>query len=154
MSNIVMPSVSVDASCRGNPGPMEYKGVHTESGATIFHKRFEEGTNNIGEFLAIVHAAALLKQNSMSMPIYSDSEIAILWVKRKRCNTNLIKNDRNEEVFAMTKRAVKWLRNNWIENNILKWNTRKHGEIPADFGRKHNFTGKGKYDLCTEAAKT
>ena len=68
-------SYSVDAACTGNPGPMEYRCVHTATGKQLFHQGpFENGSNNIGEFLAIVHALALFKQRGITAPIYSDSE--------------------------------------------------------------------------------
>lgn len=42
---------------------MEYRGVDTKTRKQIFIQGpFEEGTNNIGEFLAIVHGLALLKK--------------------------------------------------------------------------------------------
>ena len=45
---------AVDAACSGNPGPMEYRGIDLATGAEIFHFGPVHGTNNIGEFLAIV----------------------------------------------------------------------------------------------------
>jgi ribonuclease HI len=33
-------------------------------------------------------------------------------------------------------RAEKWLLSNEFSNEILKWETKAWGEIPADFGRK------------------
>ena len=62
VKNIITPSICVDAACSGNPGDMEYRGVDIASGKEIFHSKvFKEGTNNIGEFLAIVHGLSLLK---------------------------------------------------------------------------------------------
>lgn len=130
-------SISVDAACSGNPGVMEYQGVHTRTGKQIFHYGpVPKGTNNIGEFLAIVHALAYLKQQNSSLPIYSDSEIAIRWVKQKRANTNLPEDDETKALWDVIRRAEKWLQNNEYDNEILKWNTRKWGESKADFGRK------------------
>ncbi|HLS35620.1 MAG TPA: ribonuclease H family protein [Bacillota bacterium] len=130
-------SISVDAACSGNPGVMEYQGVHTRTGKQIFHYGpVPKGTNNIGEFLAIVHALAYLKQQNSSLPIYSDSEIAIRWVKQKRANTNLPEDEETKALWDVIRRAEKWLQNNEYDNEILKWNTRKWGESKADFGRK------------------
>lgn len=134
---IIMDSVCVDASCLGNPGSVEYKGVHTTTREVIFHKRpIPNGTNNLGEFLAIVHALAHLKNEGKDIPIYSDSETAILWVRNKKVRTKLKRNESSEEIFNLVERALTWLESNDYANPILKWNTGSWGEIPADFGRK------------------
>ncbi len=134
---IIMDSVCVDASCLGNPGTVEYKGVHTTTREVIFHKKpIPNGTNNIGEFLAIVHALAHLKNEGKYLPIYSDSETAILWVRNKKVRTKLQRNESSEEIFNLVERALTWLESNDYANPILKWNTGSWGEIPADFGRK------------------
>jgi ribonuclease HI len=130
-------SISVDAACSGNPGKMEYRGVETATGRQLFHQGpFESGTNNIGEFLALVHGLAMLKQNNSDLPIYSDSATAIAWVRAKKCRTKLEQNAKNEVLFDLIVRAEKWLKENTYNNKILKWKTEMWGEIPADFGRK------------------
>ena len=134
---IIKESLSVDAACSGNPGRMEYRGVDTATGEVIFHAGpFERGTNNIGEFLAIVHALALLKKQQLNIPVYSDSENGMLWVQQKKCNTKLQPVEKNRPVFDLIRRAETWLQNNTYSNPVLKWDTRRWGEIPADFGRK------------------
>ena len=131
-------SIAVDAACSGNPGMMEYRGVYLRTGKEIFHFGPIFGTNNIGEFLAIVHGLALLKQKGFhDMPIYSDSVNAQLWVRKKKCKTTLERNERTEELFRLIERAETWLHNNTWKNRIIKWPTDQWGEIPADFGRKH-----------------
>ena len=130
-------SIAVDAGCSGNPGKMEYRGVYLRTGKEVFHQGpFEHGTNNIGEFRAIVHALALLKKNGSNMTVYSDSAVAQKWVRDKRCNTKLEKNDKNSELHALILRAEAWLAANDYANPVMKWKTDKWGEIPADFGRK------------------
>ena len=127
----------MDAACSGNPGLLEYRCVHTTSGKELFHQGpFENGTNNIGEFLAIVHALALLKKKGITSPIYTDSEIALQWIKDKKCKTKLKKDDRNAPLFDLIDRAEMWLNENSFENPLLKWDTENWGQIPADFGRK------------------
>jgi ribonuclease HI len=134
---IVVPSLSVDAACSGNPGVMEYRGVDTSTGREIFRMGpFEHATNNVGEFLALVHGLALLKQHNKTMPIYSDSVNAIAWVKAKKCRTKLARTEKNIEVFNLIARAESWLENNHFTTKIIKWDTINWGEIPADFGRK------------------
>ncbi|MCD7935847.1 MAG: viroplasmin family protein [Tannerellaceae bacterium] len=133
----VKESISVDAACSGNPGDMEYRGVYTATGQEIFHLGpLKMGTNNIGEFLALVHGLALLKQKGSTLPIYTDSRNAMVWVQKKKCKTLLERIPENEEIFQLIERAEKWLRTNTYTTPIYKWETKKWGEIPADFGRK------------------
>ena len=133
----IYPSISVDAACSGNPGVMEYQGVNTQTGEVIFHQgKFYDATNNIGEFLALVHVLALLKKQNSSLTIYSDSRTAIAWVRKKKASTKLEKTEKNELVFQLITRAENWLQSNSFTNEILKWDTNLWGEIPADFGRK------------------
>ncbi len=133
----ILDSIAVDAACSGNPGKMEYRGVDVKTGKQLFHKGvFEYGTNNIGEFLALVHGLAFLQQKNSLLPIYSDSVNAIAWVKAKKCKTKLVRCAKNEELFVLIERAEKWLSENKYSTKILKWETSVWGEIPADFGRK------------------
>jgi len=129
--------IAVDAACSGNPGKMEYRGVFRESTREIFHQGpFEEGTNNIGEFLAIVHALALQTNKNSRLPIYSDSMSALIWIKKKKCGTKLLQTTTNEPIFDLIDRAETWLQTHNWNIPVLKWNTSLWGEIPADFGRK------------------
>lgn len=128
---------AVDAACSGNPGPMEYRCVDLATGAQIFHYGPVHGTNNIGEFLAIVHALALMeKQGIKDKVIYSDSYNAILWVKKKKCKTKLERNAKTGQLYQIIARAEQWLRAHNITTSIIKWETKEWGEIPADFGNK------------------
>lgn len=135
-ASIIKYALAVDAACSGNPGMMEYRGVYIATGEEIFHFGPMFGTNNIGEFLAIVHGLALLKQKGIDMPIYSDSYNALLWIKGKKCKTKLPRDSKSEELFGYIDRAEKWLRENSYTTTLIKWETDKWGEIPADFGRK------------------
>lgn len=135
-SDVIQESLAVDAACSGNPGPMEYRGVYVLTREELFHFGPVRGTNNIGEFLALVHGLAILKQKNLSMPLYSDSANAISWVKQKKCKTKLPRNTQTEELFQIIERAELWLKNNKLTTKIIKWETKDWGEIPADFGRK------------------
>ena len=127
---------AVDAACSGNPGRMEYRGIDLATGAQVFHFGPIHGTNNIGEFLAIVHALALMEREGIRKTIYSDSYNAILWVSKKKCKTTLARDEQTARLFDIITRAEFWLRTHNIQVPIVKWETSEWGEIPADFGRK------------------
>ncbi|KHF41339.1 ribonuclease H [Halalkalibacter okhensis] len=130
-------SISVDVGCRGNPGIVEYKGVHTKTGEILFaHDEIHIGTNNMGEFLAIVHGLAYLKEQGSSKTIYSDSMTAIKWVKQKKAKSTLERNEKTAYIWSLMDRAEKWLQTNSYPNQIKKWHTEAWGEIKADYGRK------------------
>ncbi len=130
-------SIAVDAASSGNPGVMEYRGVDTRSGKVLFRQGpFPEGTNNIGEFLAIVHGLAYLEKHGSDRVIYTDSRTAITWVRKKKCNTRLEETPKNRELFELIRRAENWLKTHTFRTPVVKWETKAWGEIPADFGRK------------------
>ena len=134
----MLPSICVDAACSGSPGRLEYRGVNTETGEEIFRAGpYEQGTNNVGEFLAIVHALTWQAKHNMHIPIYSDSQNAILWVNQGWCKTKLKHTSKNAVLFAILRSAENWLAENELpEGKIIKWDTELWGENPADFGRK------------------
>jgi len=134
----ILPSLCVDAACSGSPGKLEYRGVDTESGAEIFRAGpYPDGTNNVGEFLAIVHALTWLVKHKKQLPVYSDSENGISWVFTGVCKTRLKHTGKNAILFAMIRSAENWLAENELDDDaVLKWDTEEWGECPADFGRK------------------
>lgn len=132
-----MHSIAVDAASSGNPGKMEYRGVDTRTKKQLFRQGpFPQGTNNIGEFLAIVHGLAFLKERNSDRVLYTDSRTAMSWVRKKKCNTKLQPNAKNKELFELVERAEIWLKKNSYNTPVVKWETAAWGEIPADFGRK------------------
>ena len=132
-----MNSIAVDAASSGNPGKMEYRGVDTKTKRLLFSQGpFAQGTNNIGEFLALVHGLALLKKQGSQRLIYTDSRIAMGWVRKGKCGTKLKKGPKNAGLFELIARAEAWLANNTYSSPIVKWETKAWGEIPADYGRK------------------
>jgi ribonuclease HI len=135
---IVANSIAVDAACSGNPGKMEYRCVYTLAPEMeLFHSPvFPVGTNNIGEFLAIVHALAMFHEKQPDLTIYSDSVLAMGWIKSKKCRTKLPINSKTEYLHSLVARGEKWLQTHKWRNPILKWETKRWGENPADFGRK------------------
>ncbi len=133
----VLDSICVDAACNMVTRVMEYRGVDTRTGEVIFHQGpFQGGTNNIGEFLALVHGLALLQKQGKKIPIYTDSITAISWVRHKKHKSIVLPTKENELLFNLLNRAENWLKVNNFSNPIVKWNTKAWGEIPADFGRK------------------
>ena len=136
---IILDSIAVDGACAKNPGPMEYQGVNVRTGEQIFHVGpLEDGTNNVGEYLALIHALAMLdKKGDTTTPIYSDSRTAISWIKKGGHRSTLARTPNNARIFELLARADHWLITHYpVKNVILKWDTDKWGEIPADFGRK------------------
>lgn len=133
----LLPALAVDAACSGNPGVMEFRGVIADTGTEVFHRGpFPQGTNNIGEFLALVLGLAYLKKNNLPWNIYTDSVTALAWLRQRKCKTKLPRTPQTEELFVMVQKAEAWLRANTYTTRIYKWDTEKWGEIPADFGRK------------------
>ena len=128
--------LAVDAACSGNPGAMEYRGVYIRTGKQIFHYGPVYGTNNIGEFLAIVLGLAYLKLHNLPWVLYSDSKTAISWVRQRQWKTKIEWNTRNQDLLLAVRAAEKWLHENTWTTQIYKWDTEHWGEIPADFGRK------------------
>ncbi len=135
---IRLDAIAVDAACSRNPGPVEYRGVAVGSATEIFKVGpLEDGTNNIGEYLAIIHAAAMLaNKGDTTTPIYSDSRTALSWIRNRRSKTTITPTGRNDRLLEILKRADIWIATHNIPNPLLKWNTEEWGEIPADFGRK------------------
>ncbi len=138
---------AVDAATEGNPGLTEYRGMDLHTGEVMFHKRIGVATNNIGEFIAVVHAIAEMKKRNIKKPIYTDSQIAIAWVKKKTCNTSLKPGRFTDKSIELKDRALSFLNNLKIDLSedfvlnidgieVMKWHTNSWGEIPADFGRK------------------
>lgn len=133
----VLHAYVVDAACNGSPGDLEYRCVKIDTRQEIFHQGpFPDGTNNVGEFLAIVHALAYFAQQGIEAPLYSDSRNALSWVRQKTCRTNLARTSRNAYLFDLIARAELWLRQHSFTTPLLHWQTEEWGENPADFGRK------------------
>lgn len=135
---IVPGSIAVDAACSRNPGPVEYQGVDVSTGRRLFHVGpMAGGSNNMGEFLAIIHALALLeKQGRPDVTIYTDSRTAMAWVRNRKAKTTIAPTPQNAYIRSLVARAEAWLQTHTPQNRILKWDTEHWGEIPADFGRK------------------
>ena len=130
--------IAVDGACSGVPGPMEYRAVEIATGKELFRVGpIAGGTNNIAEYLALVHALARFdKMGDYSTPIYSDSRTALAWLRNRHSKTTLTPTAENAEVFNLLERANRWVASHALRNPVIKWETEMWGEIPADFGRK------------------
>lgn len=139
-SNVGQPiaeSIAVDGACSGKSGLAEYQGVYVKTGERLFHQGpFPNGTNNLMEFLALVHALAYCTQKNIQLPIYSDSKTALSWIKKKKANSSHERNEGNKQIFELVERAEQWLQKHPVQLPLLKWETEVWGEIPADFNRK------------------
>ncbi|MFF2093508.1 ribonuclease H [Paenibacillus sp. NPDC058174] len=130
-------SISVDVGTRGNPGPVEYKGVDTQTGDILFYVGpIPNGTNNLGEFIAVVHALDYLKKQGSGKTIYSDSRTALAWLRNQKIASSLTRDESTKRIWELADWALEWLRSNSYSNQVVKWNTEEWGEIRADFGRK------------------
>ena len=137
IGNPLLPALAVDAACSGNPGMMEFRGVVADTGTEVFHRGpYPAGTNNIGEFLALVLGLAYLKKHNLPWNLYSDSRTALAWLRKGHAETKLTCTAENQELFLMLRKAEQWLHDNTWTTTVLKWDTEHWGEIPADFGRK------------------
>ena len=139
IGHVQLPCIVVDAACSGAPGPVEYRGVVIPEMYEAFRRGpYHQGTNNIGEFLAIVAGLRWLENTSLDFPLYSDSAVAIGWVTgRGECNTHQVPGAELRDAIAA---AERWLMlpssRALAESRVRKWDTRELGEIPADYGRK------------------
>lgn len=135
---IRLDAIAVDGACDKNPGGnVEYQGVSVGSGQRLFHVGpMPGGSNNIGEYLGLVHALAYLAQKGdTSTPVYSDSRTALSWLRQRRCKTT-VQLPPESKLAQLVARADRWAATHSWLNPVLKWDTEKWGEIPADFGRK------------------
>ena len=136
-SSPLVNSICVDASCTGNPGIVEYQAYDMETKTILFcNDKVGIGTNNLGEFLAIVDALKYCLASKRDCVIYSDSQTAMSWVSKKQVNSSLERDNRTNEIWSLIDNAIKWLKLHEYSIKVLKWDTVKWGEIPADFGRK------------------
>lgn len=128
---------SVDAACSCNPGPVEYRMINNHTKEILFHKQLPDGTNNIGEFLALVEGITYCQERNLNeIILYSDSVTAMAWVRKKFANSKYKIEGKDNNIIQLLSEAENWLNDNEINIVIKKWDTRNLGEIPADFGRK------------------
>ena len=140
---LITNALCVDASCTGNPGPMEYRAVELHTWKEIFHSPiYRTGTNNLGEFLAIYDAIRYIEEREKHkrVPkyecIFSDSETAIARMKSKKIKTTLVYTKETKELLTKVQEAITRIKTHDFTIPIRKRETEIRGEIPADFDRK------------------
>lgn len=124
--------IAVDAAHSMKHKKTEFRGVDLATGEIIFYKELGNKTINIGEFLAIVEACKyIIKNNYKPKRIFSDSQVAISWFKNKMASS--VKREREVDKALIYLRAAY----TWVDEiEVVHWDNRKWGEIPADFGHK------------------
>lgn len=135
--NLPTHYLCVDAACSGVPGPVEWRVVKMPERKIILKKGpYHYGSNNIGEFLALVDAIRYRQDHTLDLAIYSDSITALAWVRNKKCKTTIDVAKNNKQLAALIFEAESFLTSSGKFNELLKWETNNWGEIPADYGRK------------------
>ena len=126
--------IAVDAACAGAVGPLEYRGIDLRTGETVFAEGpVDAGTNNLGEFLAIVRALEMLDRQEVSGPIWSESDVAIAWVGEGRHRSSVKPTDRNRELRRRLCRAELFLVDAPAPADVRRWRSDAWGAIPVEF---------------------
>jgi ribonuclease HI len=138
--------IVVDGSTRGNPGPSEYRGVDLATGEILFEVKIGVSSNNVTEFIALAHAIGYAVKSGHKT-IYSDSQTALSWVRKKEVNSLLALSEKTKKSLDMKNKCLRFLKEQEIEFDgvdikineqlsVEKWYSSEWGEIPADYGRK------------------
>jgi retron-type reverse transcriptase/ribonuclease HI len=128
----------VDAAWNPKKRAMEYRGVWLHDRTVAFEVGpLKSGSNNLGEFLAIVHAFRFLKIKGIDCPVYSDSQTAMTWFRKRRLRSPVAsRGDLTPEMYVRLTRALLWVSRNKPSKPVVTWDTVQWDEIPADYGRK------------------
>lgn len=131
--------LTVDGASNGKN--CEFRAVWYPSNKEVFaSKTYDGGTNNIAEFLGLIFALKYLIKNEMPLKVYTDSVTAMAWVRNGKANTTAHTTGKaTEELNNLITKSETFLRENKLllsKAQILKWETKAWGEIPADYGRK------------------
>lgn len=127
-----LTGIATDAAHSTINGLTRYRAVDLQSGTQLFIEELGNQTVNIGEFLAVVHAAKYIIEHDFTpRVIYTDSITALTWFRNKQTASK----KRNIDL----KKAELFLRvmSYQIDNiEVHHWNNSVWGETPADFGEK------------------
>lgn len=123
--------LAVDAAHSMKNKVTEIQGVDLETGEIVFYRNLGNQTINIGEFLAIVEGIKYIIRNKKPKIIFSDSITAISWVRNK--NTASKKRNKFVQIAEIYLKIAAY----WVDRiEIVHWDNKVWGEIPADFNRK------------------
>lgn len=125
--------IAVDAWCKNGSGGGQggYRGIDLESKKILFEVKLTRTTNNLAEYLAISSAIKWIEIKGIkNMTIWSDSLTAIAWNRNGKYKTTMDLSKHPELKLRLD------ICTTYKYQNIKKWETKKWGEIPADFGRK------------------
>lgn len=142
--------IAVDAAHSMKRKKTEFRGVDLSTGEVIFYKDIGNKTINIGEFLAIVQACKYIIENDYEPKrIFSDSQVAISWFKNKEAHSK--KRERELEKALIYLRAAY----TWVDQiEVVHWNNKSWGEIPADFGNKKTVSKDNPMDIKKQLIKS
>lgn len=129
-----MDKIIVHSTANTKTKRMAYKGFNESTNKWIFKVKYKGYcTQNVADFMAIVHALHYCKINNIDLPIYNDNLVAIKWVKDKKVNSLLIKTKENHELFQSFENALVILKQNDFLNPILFWKKKELGNIKNPF---------------------
>lgn len=128
------PSVGIatDGAHSAKERLTRYRAVDLSSGIELFNCSIGNWTNNIGEFLGIVETVKyILTHPEAPRIIYSDSITAITWYRNKATASS-----RRCPLLYKAEIFLKVMAARIEDVEVLHWDNREWGEIPADFGNK------------------
>ena len=121
--------ICTDAGTHGNPGPSEYN-VSDLNGNVLAHAHLGVHSNNFAELAGILAGISYAKTHRIS-DVWTDSQVCLFWIKNKRVGKDVHERDAVLNLIEAIHSELKG-----ASVNLKKWDTKKWGEIPADFGRK------------------
>lgn len=111
------------------------KNGEVNNGKVIFEKEFPQTSNNLTEYLAILEAMRWRAKNDPKIAIYSDSTVAIWWVRKWWHNCGQLPMWIHAKSY--TEKLERWRNKSWAKfENIYQRFTKKRWDIPADYGKK------------------
>lgn len=124
--------IATDGAHSMKNGLTRYRGVDLATGEELFREDLGNLTINAGEFLGVVAAAKYILENGYNPPVvYTDSVTAIAWFRSKKTASK-------KRIAALLK-AELFLQALSFEVDsieVLHWDNKLWGEIPADYGNK------------------
>lgn len=109
-----------------------YVGVGTDTGNALFRVNTRErAPADVAEFLGVCHALALNAREGVRVPVYCSSDLALRWVRNKRCGMDLAALANARRVRELVERAEHWLSAHELNNPVLKWDHYARGAIPG-----------------------